>query len=145
LVLNLPISKQAGIKALRPDYKPLTIHVLGVRIEEWHNIIQNRVQETIASAKYVAIALDSWEDHQRMPVLAFTVHLPGFCVIRSGCVISSREGHRALLYQFSWGVSCPLFLPPKLASSVFFLLLILPLTTAPVSLSKNSPRRFSSR
>ena len=31
----------------------------------------------IERAGYVAVAVDGWEDHQKFPTLAFTVHMPG--------------------------------------------------------------------
>ena len=62
---------------LRKDYVPLTRHTLLLRITDLEALIKEQVLWAIHAAGYVAIAVDGWEDRQKFPTLAFTVHLPG--------------------------------------------------------------------
>eukprot|EP00667_Euglena_gracilis_P021774 EG_transcript_23972 len=61
---------------LRKDYVPLTRHTLLTCITELEVGLKEQVLWAISAAKYVAVAVDGWEDHQKFPTLGFTVHIP---------------------------------------------------------------------
>ena len=83
------------LRSLRSDYVPLSRKTILSRIAELERNVREQVDPlrdlgvgifvvssfqvnvAIQAKGYVAVAVDGWEDHQKFPTLAFTVHVPG--------------------------------------------------------------------
>lgn len=59
-------------KRLRPAYKPLTRYLLEKKLEKLEADTRKDVTDRLMQAKVVTLAIDGWEDHQKLPTLAFS-------------------------------------------------------------------------
>ena len=68
--------------SLRCDFVPLTPYLLKKSIIALEVHVAQQVHAHIGKHPFVSVAVDGWEDHQKLPTLAFTVHLPdGSCYL----------------------------------------------------------------